>query len=124
MGLLVWSAAILSTIPGLRWNEAILLYMPFDVVLPFLDTLGRYELVVAFAEHGAGSPDGALQLEGAPSPATSGFLGLLALSVGDHERAVRHLQARVVFEETEAYEPDPECIEFWRRHLERARQAG
>ena len=95
-----------------------------DVVVPFLDTLGRYELVVAFAEHGAGSPDGALQLEGAPSPATSGFLGLLALSVGDHERAVRHLQARVVFEETEAYEPDPECIEFWRRHLERAQQAG
>ena len=95
-----------------------------DVVLPFLDTLGRYELVVAFAEHGAGFPDGALTLEGGPSPATSGFLGLLALSVGDHERAVRHLEARVVFEESEAFEPDPENIEFWRRHLERAREAG
>lgn len=95
-----------------------------DVVLPFLDTLGRYELVVALAEHGAGAPDGALQLEGAPSPATSGFLGLLALSVGDRERAERHLEARVVFEETEAYEPDPASIAFWRRHLERARQAG
>lgn len=95
-----------------------------EVVLPFLDTLGRYELVVAFAEHGAGSPDGALQVEGAPSPATSGFLGLLALSVGDHERAVRHLAARVVFEEREAYEPDPEAIELWRRRLERVREAG
>ena len=95
-----------------------------EVVVPFLDTLGRYELVVALAEHGAGAPGGALQLEGAPSPVTSGFLGLLALSVGDHERGVRHLQVRVRFEESEAYEPDPEAIAFWRRHLDRARESG
>jgi hypothetical protein len=37
---------------------------------------------------------------------------------------VRHLGTRVEFEEAEAYDPDPEAIEFWRRHLERARQAG
>lgn len=36
MGLIIWSAAILSTIPSLRWNEALLLYYPGDLVLPFL----------------------------------------------------------------------------------------
>lgn len=41
MGLIIWSAAIISTIPGLRWNEAIFLYVPFDVVLPFLGAVRR-----------------------------------------------------------------------------------
>lgn len=36
LGLVIWTAAIISTIPGLRWNEALFLYVPFDVVLPFL----------------------------------------------------------------------------------------
>jgi hypothetical protein len=41
MGLVIWTAAIISTIPGLRWNEAIFLYVPFDVVLPFLGEVRR-----------------------------------------------------------------------------------
>ncbi|KAB2907280.1 MAG: DUF4105 domain-containing protein [Kofleriaceae bacterium] len=41
IGLIIWTAAIISTIPGLRWNEAIFLYVPFDVVLPFLGAVRR-----------------------------------------------------------------------------------
>ncbi len=41
VGLIIWTAAIISTIPGLRWNEALFLYMPFDVVLPFLGAVRR-----------------------------------------------------------------------------------
>ncbi|HUQ06467.1 MAG TPA: DUF4105 domain-containing protein [Kofleriaceae bacterium] len=41
IGLIIWSAAILSTIPGLRWNEAVFLYVPFDVVMPFLGAVRR-----------------------------------------------------------------------------------
>jgi hypothetical protein len=36
VGIIIWTAAIISTIPGLRWNEAIFLYVPFDIVMPFL----------------------------------------------------------------------------------------
>jgi len=36
IGTIIWGAAIVSTIPSLRWNEALLLYVPTDVVLPFL----------------------------------------------------------------------------------------
>jgi len=36
IGLIIWTAAIVSTIPGLRWNEAVFLYLPFDAVYPFL----------------------------------------------------------------------------------------
>lgn len=94
-----------------------------EVVVPFLDSLGRYELVLAFAEHGAGAPEGALQLEGGPSPATDGLLGLLALSVGDRAAAVDRLRRRVAFEEScEEYERDPGWLAFWVRQLERARR--
>lgn len=41
MGLVIWTAAIISTIPGLRWNEAIFLYVPFDIALPFLSAERR-----------------------------------------------------------------------------------
>ena len=41
VGLVIWSAAILSTIPGLRWNEAVFLYVPFDIVYPFLTETRR-----------------------------------------------------------------------------------
>ena len=94
-----------------------------EVVVPFLDTLGRYELVVAHLEHGAGVPDGALRLDGAPGPATSGFLGLLALAVGDRARAVEHLGRRVAFEDSDVLgERDLAWVAFWARHLERARR--
>jgi hypothetical protein len=36
MGIIIWTAAIVSTIPGLRWNEALFLYVPFDIAYPFL----------------------------------------------------------------------------------------
>ena len=41
VGLVIWSAAIVSQIPGLRWNEAVFLYTPFDIVLPFLAVPAR-----------------------------------------------------------------------------------
>ena len=36
VGLIIWVSAAVSTIPGLRWNEALFLYVPFDAVYPFL----------------------------------------------------------------------------------------
>ncbi len=36
IGLIIWTAAIVSTIPGLRWNEAVFLYLPFDAAYFFL----------------------------------------------------------------------------------------
>lgn len=36
LGLVIVGAAVLSSIPGLRWNEAIFLYTPLDVAMPFL----------------------------------------------------------------------------------------
>lgn len=41
VGLIIWTAAIVSQIPGLRWNEAVFLYTPFDIVLPFLAVAAR-----------------------------------------------------------------------------------
>jgi hypothetical protein len=35
-GLIVWTAAIVSSIPGLRWNENVFVFVPFDIALPFL----------------------------------------------------------------------------------------
>lgn len=41
IGLIIWGAALLSTIPSLRWNEALLLYVPTDLALPFLGDVKR-----------------------------------------------------------------------------------
>lgn len=41
IGTIIWGAAIVSTIPSLRWNEALLLYLPTDVALPFLGEVRR-----------------------------------------------------------------------------------
>ena len=35
-GIVIWGLAIVSSIPGVRWNEAVLVAMPFDLILPFL----------------------------------------------------------------------------------------
>jgi hypothetical protein len=35
-GLIVWGLAIVSSIPGVRWNENVLVLIPLDIVLPFL----------------------------------------------------------------------------------------
>ncbi len=41
LGLVIWTAAIVSQIPGLRWNEAVFLYTPFDLALPILGERNR-----------------------------------------------------------------------------------
>ena len=35
-GLIVWSLVIVSSIPGVRWNENAFVLVPLDIVLPFL----------------------------------------------------------------------------------------
>jgi hypothetical protein len=41
-GLVLWVLVILSSIPGLRWNEAALVLVPLDLALPLLDEGRRY----------------------------------------------------------------------------------
>ena len=41
VGLIIWTAAIVSQIPALRWNEALFLYTPFDLALPILGERSR-----------------------------------------------------------------------------------
>jgi hypothetical protein len=47
LGAVVWGLAIVSSIPGVRYNEAVLVVMPLDLVLPFLGPARRrrYALV-------------------------------------------------------------------------------
>ncbi|MBA3460524.1 MAG: DUF4105 domain-containing protein [Deltaproteobacteria bacterium] len=40
-GLLIWILVVLSSIPGMRWNEAVLVLVPFDLALPFLGETRR-----------------------------------------------------------------------------------
>ena len=40
-GLALWALAIISSIPSLRWNELLLVFVPVDVVLPFLGEVRR-----------------------------------------------------------------------------------
>jgi hypothetical protein len=35
-GIAIWGLVIVSSIPGVRWNENVLVLMPFDALLPFL----------------------------------------------------------------------------------------
>ena len=46
-GLVIWGLVILSAIPGVRWNEAVFVFVPFDAVLPFLrpERRRRYALL-------------------------------------------------------------------------------
>jgi hypothetical protein len=41
LGLLLWTVAIVSSLPELRWNEALLVFLPLDAALPFLSPLWR-----------------------------------------------------------------------------------
>jgi hypothetical protein len=49
MGTIIWGVAIISSIPGLRWNEAAFLFMPFDLALPILrgDSRRKYAQIRA-----------------------------------------------------------------------------
>ncbi|NVB85155.1 MAG: DUF4105 domain-containing protein [Kofleriaceae bacterium] len=40
-GVVIWGLAIISSIPGVRWNENVLVLMPLDAVLPFLGEAKR-----------------------------------------------------------------------------------
>jgi hypothetical protein len=35
-GLVIWTLVIISSIPGVRWNEAVVVFTPFDIALPLL----------------------------------------------------------------------------------------
>lgn len=39
--ILIWTAVIVSSIPGLRWNEAVVLFVPLDLLLPWMPTPRR-----------------------------------------------------------------------------------
>lgn len=41
IGLLLWFVAVASTLPELRWNLALLIFVPFDFALPFLAAARR-----------------------------------------------------------------------------------
>ncbi len=41
LGVVLWTVAIISTIPTVRWNEALFLYLPLDLALPFLGAARR-----------------------------------------------------------------------------------
>ncbi|MDB4958846.1 MAG: hypothetical protein JWO36_6415 [Myxococcales bacterium] len=40
-GVLIWALVLLSSIPAIRWNEAVFVLMPFDLALPFLSPTRR-----------------------------------------------------------------------------------
>lgn len=40
-GIVIWGLAIVSSIPGVRWNENVLVLVPFDAALPFLGEAKR-----------------------------------------------------------------------------------
>jgi hypothetical protein len=47
LGALVWGLAIVSSIPGVRYNEAMFVVMPLDLVLPFLGAARRRRYALA-----------------------------------------------------------------------------
>jgi hypothetical protein len=47
LGAIVWGPAIVSSIPGVRWNEAVLVAMPLDLALPFLPAAPRRRYALA-----------------------------------------------------------------------------
>ncbi|HWM84194.1 MAG TPA: DUF4105 domain-containing protein [Kofleriaceae bacterium] len=47
IGLLLWFIAAVSSLPELRWNEALLVFLPIDAALPFLPALWRTRYALA-----------------------------------------------------------------------------
>ncbi|ASN19887.1 DUF4304 domain-containing protein [Arthrobacter sp. YN] len=66
-------------------------------ILPFLDSLGSYELVRAYVEHNTGAPAESRCIAGRGTPIA--FLGLWALSVGDRATAMKVLRTAIDFRE-------------------------
>ncbi len=50
LGVVVWGVALSTTMPELRWNEAVLVFVPLDAALPFLSA--RWQLRYAAARMG------------------------------------------------------------------------
>jgi hypothetical protein len=46
-GVILWTLVIVSNIPGIRWNEAVLVLVPFDLALPWLGAARRLRYVRA-----------------------------------------------------------------------------
>ena len=40
-GVVIWTLVTISSIPGVRWNEAVLVFVPFDLALPVLGATRR-----------------------------------------------------------------------------------
>ncbi|WP_073422325.1 DUF4304 domain-containing protein [Geodermatophilus nigrescens] len=95
------------------------------VVVPFLDTLGRYELTRSFLEHRSGAPAPGWELEVVEphGPAAEGLLGLLALAASDRATAIDRLTRRLAFEDSPG-RGDGDHAEaarrFWRGQLAHA----
>lgn len=101
------------------------------VVVPFLDTLGRYELARAYLELDAGRPSSAHRMEEPGEVTTSATLGLLALAAGDRGTALTHLNRRLAQAETWANNVEPTRrsaadteVRFWRAQVDLARLLG
>jgi hypothetical protein len=47
LGLIVWGVALSTTMPELRWNEAVLVFLPLDAALPFLSPRWRLRYAAA-----------------------------------------------------------------------------
>jgi hypothetical protein len=49
IGLIVWTLAVVSPLPEVRWNEALLVFVPADAVLPFLREAARRRYAIVRA---------------------------------------------------------------------------
>ncbi|HTE50607.1 MAG TPA: DUF4105 domain-containing protein [Kofleriaceae bacterium] len=47
IGVVLWTVALATTMPELRWNEAVLVFLPTDAALPFLPALWRARYAAA-----------------------------------------------------------------------------
>ena len=47
LGLLLWTLAVVSPLPEVRWNEVLLVFVPSDVVLPLLGAVARRRYATA-----------------------------------------------------------------------------
>lgn len=92
------------------------------VIVPFLDSMGRYEFVRSFVENESGAPAGSTAVAGHMCPNTWEFLGPLALSAGDRETAVEMFTLTLDFvrECAQKYGGYELQLELWNQYLETA----
>lgn len=96
-------------------------------IVPFLDSLGRYELARSYLEQGAGFPGETETTGSMDSPVARGVVGMLALAAGDRATAVDRLARRLEFAESMLASADAQdrdhCYaeaQFWRDNLDAA----